>query len=308
MKNKNIPFDISPVLLFTFNRLSHLQKTINSLKKNHLSKRTELIIFSDGPKDTKDTEKINQVRKYISKIDGFKKIKIYKRKKNFGLSKNIILGINQVFKKFESIIVIEDDLILDKFILNYMNEGLSFFKNNNSVASIHSYIYPIKFNKDIDEYFFLKGSDCWGWATWKRAWKNFEIRGSKLKKIIDLNNLKEQFNFNNSYDYYQMLIDQINGKNDSWAIRWYASTFVKNMYTLYPSKSFVKNIGTDGSGTHGGGKTGIYNNKNLRKNYVSIKSKKIELFENYVAKKSIENYFNKNTDFFLKKIFKKIVK
>ena len=105
MKNKNIPFVISPVLLFTFNRLSHLQKTINSLKKNHLSKRTELIIFSDGPKDTKDTEKINQVRKYISKIEGFKKVKIYKRKKNFGLSKNIILGINQVFKKFESIIM-----------------------------------------------------------------------------------------------------------------------------------------------------------------------------------------------------------
>lgn len=306
MKNKRTRFVISPVLLFTFNRLSHLKKTINSLKKNKISKETELIIFSDGPKDKEDIKKIKEVRKYISQIEGFKKIKIYKRKKNFGLSKNIISGINQAFKKFESIIVIEDDLILDKYFLNYMNEGLNLFKKNNLVASIHAYIYPIKFNKNIDEYFFLKGSDCWGWATWKRAWKNFEVNGSRLKKIIDSNNLKKQFNFNNSYDYYQMLTDQINSKNDSWAIRWYASTFVKNMYTLYPSKSFVQNIGTDGSGTHGSGKKDIFNDKNFRKKYSSIKSKKIELFENYLAKKSIEAYFNKNSDFFLKKIFKKI--
>ena len=100
-----------------------------------------------------------------------------------------------------------------------MNDGLRKFEKNKRIASIHAYIPNINFKKNIPNYFFLRGADCWGWATWRRAWKKFNPNGTHLKKIIDRMELKDKFNLNNSYNYYNMLEHQINKKNDSWAIR-----------------------------------------------------------------------------------------
>ncbi len=303
MNKKNY---LAPVVLFTYNRIDHLKKTINSLKKNELSKQSELIIFSDNSKSNDDLLQVNKVRGYIRKISGFKNVKIHYRKYNFGLSKNITSGVTQILKKYSKIIIIEDDLVFNKHFLKYMNDGLEVFKKNTNVASIHAYIYPIKFEKSFPEFFFLKGADCWGWGTWRRAWKKFDYNGMKLKKKLIKKKLINEFNFNNTYDYYKMLNDQINRKNDSWAIRWYASAFLNNMLTLYPKYSFVNNIGTDGSGTHGSSKKTV--NKILsRKKFQKIKSLNLKTKENYNARKKVEKYFKDNSDFFLKKIIKKII-
>lgn len=301
MKNKA---NYAPIVIFSYNRLLHLKKTIINLKKNNISKYCSLIFFSDGPKSKLDKIKINKVRKYIKSIKGFKEIKCINRKINLGLSKNIITGLNIIFKKYERAIILEDDILVDQFFLEYMNEGLSLYKNNKRIASIHGYIYPVNFSKSINNYFFLKGADCWGWATWRRAWKFFDKNGKKLINKIDKKNLKTEFNFNNSYDYYGMLKKQINGKNDSWAIRWYASAFLKNMLTLYPSKSFVRNIGMDGSGTHGTGSYNFNNKKFSKKKYNKIKNSNLNIEEDIEAKNTIAIYFKKNEVFWLKKILK----
>ena len=98
--------------------------------------------------------------------------------------------------------------------------------------------------------FFLKGADCWGWATWKRGWDLFEYDGKKLLKALIQKKLIYQFNYNNTFDFERMLKNQIEGKNDSWAIRWYASALINNKLTLYPGKSLIQNIGLDNSGVH----------------------------------------------------------
>ena len=202
----------APIVIFVYNRVSHLKKTIINLKKNKISKHSKLIIFSDGPKSTEDKIKIKTVRKFVKSINGFYNLKIYERKKNYGLSKNIINGVTEVFKQFDKAIFLEDDILVDKFFLDYMNEGLNLFKNNEKIASIHGYTYPIEITKKQSEYYFIKGADCWGWATWKRAWSIFDKNGSRLKKMIDKKNLSYEFNFNNSYDYYSMLVKQIEKK------------------------------------------------------------------------------------------------
>ena len=186
-----------------------------------------------------------------------------------------------------------------------MNEGLKLYAKEKIVASIHGYVYPLSINNSSTKYFFIKGADCWGWATWRRAWLLFEKNGQKLKKQIDKKKLSKEFNFNNSYDYYKMLTNQIKNKNNSWAIRWYASAFVKNMLTMYPSKSFVKNIGVDGTGTHGKSNKVINVNKFSSKKYLTIKSQRIKINENIIMRKKFENYFKKNSENFFIKIIKK---
>ena len=298
---KNTP---APIALFAYNRLDHLKITINNLKKNYLANSSELIIFSDGPKNQSDIKKIIHIREYLKKIKGFKKIYIKERKTNYGLSKNIIDGVSEILKKYKKIIVIEDDLMVNRYFLKYMNRGLTLYQRNKNVASIHGYVYPIKNinNKIQSNTFFIKGADCWGWATWKRAWIQFDSNGKKLlRKLINKKKIKE-FNFNNNYDYFKMLLDQVNNKNDSWAIRWYASCFLKNMYTLYPVKTFVKNIGLDNTGQNS--KFDLLNlgNKGFSKTHYNIKKEKV--FESQIARKMFEDFFKKKKIFKIKTIIK----
>ena len=110
-------------------------------------------------------------------------------------------------------------------------------------------MYPIE---GLPETFFLRAADCWGWGTWQRAWNLFNPDGAELlTKIVD-NGLVEILNFYGSYSYLDMLKDQIEGKNDSWAIRWSASVLLQERLGLYVGKTMAWNIGFDGSGVHSG--------------------------------------------------------
>lgn len=297
---------ISPILIFTYNRFEHLDILISSLEKNNLYKKSKLLVFSDGPKNDSDEKKIKKIRLFLKKKLIPKNSEIIKRENNLGLSKNIISGISQAFKIYDRAIILEDDLEVSPFFLNYMNDALSLYANSFNVASISGYMYPIEPKKFSNNYFFLKLIESWGWGTWKRAWNIFENDSLQLKKKIDEKQLANEFNFESGISYYKMLTDNINGLNDSWAVRWYASTFLKNMNTLFPSKSFVKNIGVDDSGEHCSHTT-VYDTlvnfdyKKLEKNH-SLESLSDRLvvqsfFRKIKYKRYLDNVINKIKNF-----------
>jgi len=276
---------LAPIALFVYNRPNHTKQTIQALQKNTLANESELFIFSDGVKNEAENKAIQEVRDHLKSIEGFKTVSIIERPTNFGLAKSIITGVTQILNQYENIIVLEDDLVTSPYFLEYMNKGLKIYKNETKIASIHGYVYPIK-NK-LPETFFIKGADCWGWATWKRAWNHFEADGQKLLTELKNKKLTKQFDLNNSYPYTKMLKSQIAGNNNSWAIRWYASTFLNNMLTLYPGKSLIQNIGFDNSGTHCN-TTKSWNVK-LSEKKVLIQNIKVE--QNEEALKQFEKYF-----------------
>lgn len=294
--------NLAPVVIFVYNRVNTILKTLKYLKRDLLSKDSDLIIYSDGPKNYEDIIKINKVRDIIKKINGFKSLTIYESKENKGLAKSIINGVTETLKKYKKIIVLEDDLIISPYFLQYMNDALNLYENEENVISIHGFIYPV--SKKLPDTFFIKGADCWGWATWQRGWDLFESDGKKLLKELEEKNLTFEFDFNGSYPYTEMLIDQINGKNNSWAIRWYASAFLRNKLTLYPGKNLVGNIGME-CGTH------CKTSKNITKIYKKrVKIVKIPIEENLEVKKVIIDYFDnqKKEKFEFKKFIKKMVK
>ena len=241
---------LAPIALFTYNRPYHTRKTVEALQQNKLSSETDLIVFSDGPKAGTTGDAVQQVREFLKTIGHFKSVRIVERASNYGLSANILDGVNQIISQYGKVVVLEDDLVTSPYFLNFINEGLRIYENDENVISMHGYLLPV--NEKLPNTFFLRGADCLGWATWKRGWEIFQPDASQLlKRLIDSNQTKE-FDFNGSYPYVQMLKDQIAGKTSSWAIRWYASAFLENKYTLYPGKSLVSNIGGDGSGTNNG--------------------------------------------------------
>jgi putative methyltransferase (TIGR04325 family) len=302
---------LSPIVLFVYNRLSHTKQTVESLKKNDLSRESDLFIFSDGPKVFLNNEQKNiqnkiqvqEVRDYIKTINGFKKVTIFESEKNKGLADSIISGVTQVINDYGTVIVLEDDMLTSPHFLKYMNDALNCYENEENVISIHGYIYPVK--GVLPETFFLKGADCWGWATWKRGWDLFESDGGLLLNELEKNNLIKEFDFNGTVSYSNMLRDQIIKKNNSWAIRWYASAFLKNKFTLYPGISLIKNIGLDDSGTNCA-KTDKFNDDNDIFS-AEVKIKKNFISEDVNAKKKIETYFKNlskyNNDRILSKLF-----
>ena len=242
--------NLAPIVLFVYNRLDHTIKTINELQKNKLANESELFIFSDAAKNQNTSLGVDKVRNFIKTITGFKSITIIKREKNWGLAASVIDGVTKIVNDFGKVIVLEDDLVTSPYFLNYMNDGLNIYENEEQVACIHGYCYPVKSTSKHS--FFIKGADCWGWGTWKDSWNIFEDDSSKLLAEVQKTKSQRQIDFNNSYPYVKMLKNQIDGKIDSWAIRWYISTFLKHKLTLYPGVSYVANIGMDDSGIHNG--------------------------------------------------------
>lgn len=238
----------APVALFTYNRPRHTRQTIESLQRNALAGESELVIFSDGPRAESDREKVESVREYLRTITVFRKVTVIERDRNLGLAGSIIAGVTEILDRFGKIIVLEDDMVTSPFFLRYMNDALEFYQDEGRVISIHGYLYPLQ--ALLPETFFLRGADCWGWATWKRGWDLFEQDGHKLLAKLKERKLGKQFDLNGAFAYTKMLKWQARGALDSWAIRWHASAFLLDRLTLYPGASLITNIGLDASGTH----------------------------------------------------------
>lgn len=276
----------APILLFTYNRLKHTRNTIEALKKNLLATDSDLYIFSDAPKTPEVAGQVQAVRDYSRTITGFKSVRIIERQQNFGLGKNIIDGVNTIIRQHGRVIVLEDDLLTSPYFLQYMNEGLALYEHDRSVASIHGYLCPVK--RPMPETFFLRNADCLGWGTWKRAWDFFQPDGNILLKKLTDTGQTHDFDYQGAYPFIQMLRDQIAGKNSSWAVRWYASVFLNNMFTLYPGRSLVYHAGNDGTGVNSGFDSLL--NVQLSKDPVSVR--RIEIAQNADAYYAYVKFFH----------------
>jgi hypothetical protein len=243
--------EIAPIALFVYNRPEHTRKTLAAIRMNKEIINTDLFIFSDGARRPENQASVKAVRQVIANVEGFRSVNVVLRNQNLGLAESIITGVSEILEKRNTVIVLEDDIVVGKSFLQYMNQALLEYASNEKVASVHGWNFPlVDTNRDFPDTFFLRGADCWGWATWKRAWHFFEPNGKILLEQLIEKNLEYDFDLDGAYPYTQMLRDQITGRNNSWAIRWHASAYLRGMVTLHPAQSLVKNIGFDGSGVH----------------------------------------------------------
>jgi len=239
---------LAPIALFAYNRPAHLAAVAEALSRNPEAAQSRLFVFSDAAKSDAARAGVEKVRVRARALRGFRSVEVVEAPANLGVAKSITGGAGRLTAEFGRVIVLEDDLQPSPHFLRYMNDALDAYADDGRVASVHAYSYPVA--GELPETFFLRGADCWGWGTWKRGWDLFEPDGRKLLAEIQRRGLAREFDFEGSYPYTQMLRDCIAGANDSWAVRWYASAFLRGKLTLYPGSAQVQNIGADGSGTH----------------------------------------------------------
>jgi hypothetical protein len=246
---------LAPVVIFVYARPGHTKKTIESLAKNYLAEEAEVYIFSDAAKNEKVVEQVELVRDYIDSISRnnlFKSVKIIKTETNKGLANSVIDGVSEIIGQYGKVIVVEDDLVSAPGFLQYMNESLDFYKSDEKIWSISGYTFKIDIPSDYKHDIYLSYRGCsWGWATWKNRWEKVDWEVSDYDDFKNNKKIRQKFN-RGGRDMVDMLDQQMQGKIDSWAIRWCYAQSKLDMLTVYPVVSRIKNIGLDGTGTHSG--------------------------------------------------------
>ncbi len=238
------------IAIFAFNRPKHLFECLSSLESCTGFQNYVGTIFIDGARNETELSLVEECYKVAERFARQHNFKLVKRKSNLGLASSIRSGIDAIFQSSQSIIVIEDDLILHPGFLKFVSSGLAKYADEKRVSSISGYQYPIQ--RAPSSAVFLLGADCWGWGTWSDRWNDTNFHAYSLLQTIKERNLVHQFNLDGTNNYTDMLEQLINGSIDSWAILWHASMYLQNKLTLYPPTSFVSNEGGDGSGTHFG--------------------------------------------------------
>lgn len=288
---------LAPILLFVYDRPAHAKQLIESLLKNSLAAQSQLVIYSDAAKDEHDKPMVEETRTYLRTIKGFATISIIERDQNNGLAKNIIDGVTTQINRYGRVIVLEDDLIVAPYFLQFMNDALEMYKDEPKVGHIQA----CDFTKDtsLPDTFLIKWTGSWGWATWKRAWKLFNPNGSELLQQLESKELTNEFDFDGNYPFTRMLRRQVAGINHSWAIRWNASLFLSGVLSLNVGKSLVRNTGFDGSGTNCGG-GGLYDSTMWLEPLPVVKIEPIA--ENIKARKAYGRYYHRVNNFMAKAI------
>lgn len=240
----------APIIVFGFNRPLQFKGAIDSLLSNPEAKWSDLYVFIDGPRagNLNDETHVEEVFKEAKKISGFKNITIKKSSSNNGLANSIIFGVSEVIYKYGSVIVLEDDLIVQPNFLSFMNLGLSQFKESERVWSICGYSNKIQLSDkyQFDGYFCTRSSS-WGWGTWCDRWESVIWSFDNWNEWRFMN---REFNNWGGSDCFSMLKACKDGKNHSWAIRFCFNQFLQDKISLFPIKSLVINDGFDGNGTN----------------------------------------------------------
>ena len=241
--------ELAPVCLFAFNRIDETKRTIDCLKNNFLAAHTEVIVFSDGARNNLEKLKVDDVRNFLSTVSGFKKFTIIESSHNKGLANSIIEGVTRVLEAHESVIVLEDDLVTSRNFLNFMNGALKFYEGDENIFSVSGYTLNLPSLPGVRDIYFGRRASSWGWGIWKNRWDYIDWEVPFYSDFKKNKNEIKRFKKGGS-DLPRMLRNQMEGRIDSWAIRFCFHQFQKDLMTVFPTTSKVESIGFTHNATH----------------------------------------------------------
>jgi hypothetical protein len=242
----------APIAIFIYNRPFHLYSMLAGLRKCEGFDSSPIIVFGDGPNNPEDLVDVEAARAVAREMLGTRADYRFSAV-NKGLARSIIDGIGAVVAEYGRVIVIEDDLDLAPNFLSYVNTALDRYADDESVYQISGHAFNVPEFEHRTSTVILPWTTTWGWGTWQRAWQHFDPASLGADELAKVPTLRRRFNLDGAYDFASMLESQKRGLTDSWGIRWYWSVFARDGLTVYPPQSLVRNIGMDGSGSHGRG-------------------------------------------------------
>lgn len=234
----------APVALFVYTRLDNTKKTVAHLKQNRLAGDTVLYVFSDGGKDARSQLEVDRVREYLHTITGFKEVHVIERSTNYYLERNVIEGIGYVLSLWDRVIVLEDDVCTSPYFLEYMNDALTAYKNEEKVMHVTGFT-RLQIEGKGDTYFTPHAAG-WGWGTWRDRWAHFKHFRNRCEA---LEGLTEEDENRLQYGGAFQCLKSLDRDPIPWDICWEIAIYKNRGLSLSPTRTLVRNIGIY-SGTH----------------------------------------------------------
>ncbi|MFN2168855.1 MAG: glycosyltransferase family 2 protein [Anaerolineae bacterium] len=238
------------VAVFAHRRPDHLARVLRALEVQLQKTPLPVHLFLDGPRQEQDAAAVRACGRVAEEVAASLDIQVHASAANRGLYRSLTEGVGEMLGLYPQLIVLEDDILTSPHFLRYMLDGLHCYADDARVGSIHGYTPPLPC--DLPETFFLRGADCWGWATWRDRWKVFRSDATAMAAEIRDRGLAKDFDLGGRVPNLRLLDDRAAGRSKSWAICWHASCFLADRYALHPGRSLVRNIGLDHSGEHCG--------------------------------------------------------
>ncbi len=258
-KSKGSISSYSPILVGVYDRFSHFKQCIESLQACPEAIFSTLYIASDAPYRSIDSENIEKLRSYARGITIFNEVVLIEREENFGPDGKWIAALEQVFKKNDRVIMLEDDVIVGAGFLGFMNSALIKYENDECVAGVCAYLPPgIKNPTGMP--FFLRNRAPYGYGVWRD-------KERRLRMMMNQNYVTNCFNNFSFFKEYEKINPHVAraipliARGDSCAGDILAGIAMQSngLLAIYPPMSISKSIGNDGTGLHAGKNRALQN-------------------------------------------------
>lgn len=266
----------TPVLFTIFNRPETTKKVFETIRKY---KPQELYIAADGPRANKsgEEEKCEETRKITEKIDWPCKVNRLYRDKNLGCKYAVSGAIDWFFGNVEEGIILEDDCLPNQTFFSFCEKMLELYRSDKEVMCISGDNFLPKSIQKADGYYFSKYVHIWGWATWKRAWKKYDVEMGDWPVIKKTKTLDKYFENFPEKLYWRIIFNaSYNGKIDTWDYQFVYNVWKNNGLSMVPNVNLISNIGFTKDALHTKDKNSINSNMTTKELKVTDEIKKVE--------------------------------
>ncbi|WP_258101569.1 nucleotide-diphospho-sugar transferase [Marinoscillum pacificum] len=296
---------IAPVLFLIFNRPDVTQQVFDEIRK---AKPSQLFIAADGPRGGNENDVIRcaKTREVVTQIDWECEVKTLFREENLGCGKAVSGAITWFFDNVEAGIILEDDCLPNQSFFSFTSQMLDLHKDDCQVFHISGYTWVDSDNLD-KPYYFMRYSNIWGWATWKRAWAHYNYRMSNISDD-NLEGILSELSLTKEERYFQRMTfnETVRGNVDTWDYQWKFAIFKAKGYCVTPKYTLIENIGNVSGATRN---INLRNALKVRNEPIKIDDSRLPLLDvEFENQHRIKYIWPKANYFYTLKSFKQKVK
>ncbi len=236
---------LAPVVMISYNRPDWIQLSLNNVALAHGAVDHEIFVFIDGPRSEGDRilqDRICEIA--VSYKQKLPKLNIIRRDRNYGCRGNIVDAISTVITQYGKVIVIEDDVLVSRTFLEYMDDALKFYKDDKKIWSINAYQSPeLHIPKDYPYDIYLNPINlCWGWGTWKDRWEQVDFDMEDWPVMRTNSDMIARLNRSGRH-ILGMIESQFAGRLRTWDVQCTYHVIKNGLMSVEPRYQLSKNIG-----------------------------------------------------------------
>jgi len=242
---------LAPIALFVYRRTRRLNEVLDALEACPEFAHSDVYVFSDGPRDEPSARDVAAVRELVrSRLRA--NMRLIESPGSKGLDPSILEGVSRLLEEHGRVIVLEDDLLVAPNLLTWFNAALDRYEEAPEVMQISGHMMNAPSLRSLQEGVFLPFITSWGWATWKRAWDQFDPEAKGWDQLAADKALRRRFDLGGAFPFARMLEQHMQAEERlrAWDIRWYWTVFRCGGLALFPPETLVLNVGTDSLASH----------------------------------------------------------